>query len=78
MGYSAVTLALGINRVLQTRIPHAYKRNLGPVCFSIWMGYLDEDESFVCLGTKSADHPDDFWKFRFNFKVRSAEPIWII
>ena len=39
---------------------------------------LDGDERFVRLGTKSATHPDDFRKFRLNFKVHSAEPIWTI
>ena len=42
------------------------------------MSHLDEDEIFVRLVTKSATHPDDFQKFRFNFKVHSAEPIWTI
>ena len=33
--------------------------DLGPVCFSIWMSHLDEDESFVCLDTKSAIYSDE-------------------
>ena len=32
--------------------------DIGPVCVSIWMIHLDEDESFVCLGTKNAIHSD--------------------
>ena len=50
----------------------------GSVRFSIQMSHLDEDESFVRLGTKSATRPDDFRKFRLNFKVYSADPIWTI
>ena len=34
------------------------KKDIVPVCFSIYMDHLDEDESFVCLGTKSATHSD--------------------
>ena len=41
------------------------------------MSHLNGNESFIRLDTKSATHPDG-WKFRLNFKVHSADPIWTI
>ena len=44
--------------------------------------FVSRDESFVRLGTNvqliRMDHPDDFQKFRLNFKAYSAKPIWTI